>query len=105
MWRRRPVPRAALTLAVGLLAAGIALAVGATGVLDELELKTVDKRFEVRGDRSAPRDVVVLGMGESTLAHLGKQTPYPRSIHARVIDALRRAGAAVIAYDVEFSDP
>jgi hypothetical protein len=36
MWRRRPVPRAALTLAVGLLAAGIAIAVGATGVLDRL---------------------------------------------------------------------
>jgi hypothetical protein len=32
MWRRRPVPRGALTLAVGPLAAGIAIAVGATGV-------------------------------------------------------------------------
>ena len=32
MWRRRPVPRTALTVAVGLLAAGIALVVGALGL-------------------------------------------------------------------------
>src|SRR5215216_7941549 len=105
MWRRRPVPRAALTLAVGLLAAGIAIAVGATGVLDRLELSSVDERFVVRGKQPSPKDVVILGMGESTLASLGRQTPYPRSLHARAIDALVHAGARAIAYDVEFSDP
>jgi adenylate cyclase len=105
MWRRRPVPRAALTLAVGLLAAGIAIAVGATGVLDRLELSSVDERFVLRGKQPSPKDVVILGMGESTLASLGRQTPYPRSFHARAIDALVHAGAGAIAYDVEFSDP
>ena len=104
MWRRRPGPRAALTIAVGLLAAGIALAVGATGVLDELELKSVDERFQLRGNESPPRDVVVVGIGDTTLRKVHAQV-LPRSLHGRAIDTLLRAGARVVAYDVEFTDP
>jgi adenylate cyclase len=104
MWRRRPVPRAALTLAVGLLAAGIALAVGATGVLDQLELNSVDQRFAVRGKQPDPKDVVVVGLDDATLRRVHAQV-LPRSLHARVIDALLRAKARVVAYDIEFSDP
>ena len=104
MWRRRPVPRAALTLAVGLLAAGIAIAVGATGVLDRLELSSVDERFALRGTQPAPEDVVVVGLDDADLRRVHSQV-LPRSLHARVIDNLLRAGARVVAYDIEFSDP
>jgi adenylate cyclase len=104
MWRRRPVPRAALTIAVGLLAAGIALGVGATGVLDQLELNSVDQRFAVRGTQPAPKDVVVVGLDDATLRRVHAQV-LPRSLHGRVIDELLRAGARVVAYDIEFSDP
>lgn len=31
--------------------------------------------------------------------------PWPRSEHAKVVDALRRAGASTIAFDVDFSTP
>jgi adenylate cyclase len=103
MWRRRPVPRAALTIAVGLLAAGIALVVGATGVLDRLELNSVDQRFVVRGNQPDPRDVVVVGINEQTLKALPYNWPFPRSLHARVINNLLRDGARVVAYDIEFS--
>jgi adenylate cyclase len=104
MWRRRPVPRAALTLAVGLLAAGIAIAVGATGVLDRLELSSVDERFAIRGTQTEPKDVVVVGLDDADLRRVHSQV-LPRSLHARVIDNLLRAGARVVAYDIEFSDP
>jgi adenylate cyclase len=104
MWRRRPVPRAALTLAVGLLAAGIAIAVGATGVLDRLELSSVDERFALRGTQPEPNDVVVVGLDDADLRRVGSPV-LPRSLHARVIDNLLRAGARVVAYDIEFSDP
>src|SRR6478752_5096158 len=105
MWRRRPVPRTALTIAVGLLAAGIALVVGATGLLDDLELQTVDKRFDIRGTQPPPKGVVVVGIDDQSLADIGLRTPYPRSLHAKVIDNLRKAGAGSIDYDIEFSDP
>jgi adenylate cyclase len=104
MWRRRPVPRAARTLAVGLLAAGIALAVGATGVLDQVELQSVDKRFAIRGKQQVPDDVVVVGIDDKTFVDLRRRFPFPRSLHARVIDELTRAGAAAVAYDVQFSE-
>ena len=86
MRRRRPVPRTALTIAVGLLAAGIALVVGATGLLDDLELQTVDKRFDIRGTQPPPKGVVVVGIDDQSLADIGLRTPYPRSLHAKVID-------------------
>ena len=104
MWRRRPVPRTALTIAVGLLAAGIALVVGATGLLDDLELQTVDKRFDIRGTQPPSKGVVVVGLDDQSLADIGLRTPYPRSLHAKVIDNLRKAGAGSIDYDIEFSD-
>jgi adenylate cyclase len=105
MWRRRPVPRAALTLAVGLVAAGIALAAGATGPIRQLELDSVDQRFAVRGNQPEPRDVVVVGINEQTLKALPFNWPFPRSLHARVIRNLLRAGARVVAYDLEFAAP
>jgi adenylate cyclase len=94
-------PRALL---VGGLAAVVALAAQATGLLERPEAALVDQRYSVRGSE-APRDVVVVGIDEDDLARLGRQWPLPRSLHARAIDALRRAGARTIAYDVQFSEP
>ena len=97
--------RAGITLAVGVLAAVVALIVGEIAAVQRLELKAVDARFTIRGNQGAPKDVVILGIDESTLDRLNRQTPYPRSVHAGVIDTLRRDGAAAIGYDIEFSDP
>ncbi len=102
--RRRRL-RVALIVAIGVLGAAIGLAVHATGALDGLEDRTVDARFAVRGDRDPPRDVVVVAIDEQTLAELGLQWPYPRSLHADAIRRLTRAGARVIAYDIQFSEP
>jgi adenylate cyclase len=97
--------RAGVTLGVGVVAAAVALILGGTGVLDRLELNSVDERFAIRGDQPPPKDVVLVGIDDRTLDTINRQTPYPRSFHAKVIDALRRAGAAAIAYDIEFSNP
>ena len=40
-----------------------------------------------------------------TFNELRTQWPFPRSDHAKVISRLKRAGAAVIAYDVQFTEP
>jgi adenylate cyclase len=95
-------PARALTLAVGLLAAGIAIAVGATGVLD-LELTSVDERFALCGTQREPEEVEVVGLDDADLKRVDSPV-LPRSLHARVIDHLLRAGARVVAYDIEFSD-
>jgi adenylate cyclase len=85
-----------------------ALGVGAlaqeTDVLRRVELNTVDMRFDLRGERVPPPDVVVVGVDDVTFDRLGLQWPLPRSRHGRVIDRLHKAGAAVIAYDIQFTE-
>jgi adenylate cyclase len=76
-----------------------------TDALRALEVRTVDARFSVRGTERPAAEVAVVGIDEQTLADLQPlRTPYPRSLHARVIDRLRRDGARVIAYDLEFTE-
>jgi adenylate cyclase len=94
-----------LFLGVGLAAVGLALGASRAHLLRGLELGSVDLRFSVRGDRTPPRDVVLVQIDNEALDGLGLRWPFPRSVHARVIDHLREAGARVIAYDVIFSAP
>lgn len=53
----------------------------------------------------APEDIVIVAIDEPSLAEIGKQLPWPRSIHAKLIDVLKREGASVIGFDILFSEP
>jgi adenylate cyclase len=81
-----------------------ALALHATGALNPLELQTVDARFDARGTQPKPADVAVVAIDATTFSETGQQFPFPRSMHAKVIDRLRADGAKVIAYDVQFTE-
>lgn len=99
--RRRLV--VTLYAAVALTTAAVVLAFWAGEVLRSTELETVDARFALRGEHGAP-DVVVVGIDARTFGEV-KRFPFRRTLHARVIDRIRRAGAKVIAYDVQFTEP
>jgi adenylate cyclase len=105
--RRRSFRRLALVLFVvnAVILTGLALAAYALDVLDGPELDTVDARFEIRGDLGAPEDVVLVEIDDVTFDELDRSWPFPRSLHARAIHELRRAGARVIAYDIQFTEP
>jgi adenylate cyclase len=90
---------------MAVLAAAVGLVADATHALRGIELQSVDLRFSLRGDRPTPKNVVVVGVDDQTLDRLNSQWPYLRGMHARVIDHLRRDGAKVIGYDVEFTTP
>jgi adenylate cyclase len=93
----------ARTLAAALIVGAVAAAAQLLGVGRELELRTVDLRFDVRGVSSEEPAVVFVRMDGASLRHLRRASyPLPRSVHARVIDELRGAGARAIAYDVSF---
>jgi adenylate cyclase len=96
--------RRAGVLAVALVAAAVALAGHLTGVLDRIEGDSIDARFELRGHQPH-HDVTVVAIDDRTFDELGVRWPFRRSLHARVIDQLRRAGARQIAYDVQFTEP
>jgi adenylate cyclase len=90
-------------LAVGLLSAGVALALYAPDALRRFELQTVDARFSLRGERPPDDDIVVVAIDAQSFEVVGRY-PFPRSAHGRVIDNLNRAGADVIGYDVQFTE-
>lgn len=86
---------------MALVAAVIFLADGFTG----LELKSLDARFRLRGERRAPADVVIVAIDDASFRELQLQWPWPRAVHADLVDALAEMGASVIAFDVLFLEP
>jgi adenylate cyclase len=92
-------------LVAGAIGIAIGLATYATDAFDRLELDSVDTRFAIRGTESAPDDIVVVEIDDATFNELQERWPFPRSLHGRLIDRLRTAGAEQIAYDVQFTEP
>jgi adenylate cyclase len=97
--------RTLLFLGVGLAAVGLALAASRAHVLRGMELGSVDVRFAARGTRAPSSNVVVVQVDDKTLDDLDLRFPFRRSVHARLIDRLHRAGARVIAFDIELRAP
>src|SRR5438045_4227729 len=100
--RRRARLRTTLSIAAGLAAAGVMLGLYALDALKTLELRSVDTRFSVRGKQPQPKDVAVVAIDTKTFNELQKQRPFPRSMHAKVLDNLRKDGAKGVAFDVQF---
>lgn len=49
--------------------------------------------------------IVIVGIDDNSFQVLERQWPWPRSWHAKLIDALKAEGAAVVAFDVIFDQP
>ncbi len=79
------------------------------GPFESVELKTYDWRLSrtARPETANP-DIALVEIDESSLRNLEPNVgrwPWPRMIHGIVIDYLARAGAKLIAYDVNFAEP
>lgn len=94
-------PQVFLGLLVGL--ASWLFQVGPAG--RAFEQKGLDLLFMLRGGGPVPEELVIVAIDEPSFQDLGLQWPWPRSLHARLIDRLRAAGARVIAFDVIFAEP
>jgi adenylate cyclase len=103
--RRNRRLRTTLLLAAMVVVVGSVFALDRTHVLQRLESTTVNERFNIRGQQKPPSNVVVIAIDTKTFQDLNVRWPFRRSYHARAIRNLSRAGAKVIAYDVEFSEP
>lgn len=98
----RPIKRIAWTLAIVLIsaAAGMTLNWRAPGI----DRYTRDWLMRARGPIPAPDDIAIVAIDEPSIARFGR-FPWPRSVLAKVIDALSIAKAKVIAVDVLFTEP
>jgi CHASE2 domain-containing sensor protein len=98
-------PRVRTLLAVAAIAAGIATAAELTGAVHGLEGDSLRLRFEAREQPPRPDDVAVVAIDDRTFGDLKAQWPFKRSLHGKAIEALRKAGARVVVYDVQFTEP
>jgi adenylate cyclase len=102
--RRARKLRTVLLLAGAVVVVGAALALDLTNALQRLEYTSVNERFNIRGRQAPPDDVVVVAIDDKSFEELNVRWPFRRTLHARVIRNLTRAGAKVIAYDVQFTE-
>jgi len=72
--------------------------------IQNLELRSLDLRFQLRGPRPHDPRISIIGIDENTLRRVGSY-PIARNQYARLIDRLREAGARVVAFDVTFPSP
>lgn len=69
--------------------------------LQDIEQRTLDARFEVRGKRPVDPRIVIVGIDNKTLQQIGSY-PLPRSNYAVLVQDLKKSGARVIGFDVTF---
>src|SRR6185503_1222062 len=94
-WSRR------LSLALALLVALSAALLSSAGLFGPIEDGLTVTRSEMLS-RGPTGQIAVVEIDARSIAQL-RTWPWPRNYHARVVRELSRAGASVIAFDVDFS--
>ena len=102
------VRKAAAGLLIGMCAAGLVLALTNLEAFHTVELKTYDWRLTRTADPSTARtDIALVEIDEYSLRNLQQHAgrwPWPRVVHASLIDYLNRGKPKLIVYDVLFAD-
>jgi adenylate cyclase len=72
--------------------------------MQRAEWATLDARFQIRGKRSPHPDIAIIQVDEPSLKAL-KQWPWPRSVHAALIEKLSAHPPKALMFDIFFLDP
>ncbi len=101
-------PHAAIAVVVTAIGLGIFAYSGIGGnqragflFLQDIEQRTLDLRFALRGKRAADPRIVIVGIDDKTLQTIGSY-PLPRSNYALLVRQLKQSGASVVGFDVTF---
>lgn len=92
-------------ICIGLICGLIAFIFYLTPPGQLLELKGYDLLHDIRPDSPQPAEIVLVTIDEPSFSELQLQWPWPRSLHARLIDLLTEAGASAVGFDILFSEP
>ena len=107
-FRRRR--RVVLLLGIAIVASGLSLLIRSNHFLRRPEQQAIDARFQIRGaEPGRTAGFVIVGIDGRTFSDFNNQGlhsnwPLLRRYDARVIDRLRRAGAKLIAFDLQFTE-
>ena len=103
-WTRATASRAA-PLAACALALLLVWAASFSRPWHALEFKTFDVLTALTAPRRSTLPVVILAIDEPTFQELRQAWPFPRSVHAALLQRLHGEGAAAVGLDVVFADP
>jgi adenylate cyclase len=96
-------------LGLGVSAALLAFALGRTPFARTIELKTYDWRMRQTADPSRARtDIAIVDIDDSSLRALAPffgRWPWPRVVHAHLLNFLARAKPKAVIYDILFLEP
>ncbi len=94
--------------------AGIALGVGVAAILfeglsfvEEFDFKVSDQFLRLKGRKTPPPGVVVIAIDEPSYKELNVSfdKPWPRKLHAEMLNRLKEFGAKRVVFDVLFTGP
>ncbi|MXN46814.1 CHASE2 domain-containing protein [Shinella kummerowiae] len=100
-WSRRSRRLALLTLAV----IGLVTALAQFPAWSLADLRAFDYLSTIDDPRPPADSPIVVAIDEPSLADINAQWPWPRDLHARLVESLRRAGARAIGLDIIFAEP
>jgi adenylate cyclase len=75
------------------------------GFFEGLQRQWVDTNFDIRGKQAAPKDVVLVAIDPVSFDELQLRWPFPRSLHAKLLDTIRSGDPKAVAFDVQFTEP
>jgi len=99
--RRRVALRRSLLFAS--LAWLVVTVVHLSGILDGLDLKTLDWRFRLRGERAPSDSIALVCLDDVTIRGYGTW-PIPRDAYALLLAALGEGGARAVGIDLQLPD-
>jgi adenylate cyclase len=102
--RRRRLGVLPLCALLALLFAALHLGLSALPAFRELETTVFDLQLRLRGPLPPGPDVAIVVVDEKSVTALGRW-PLSRERYAALVEALRRAGARVVGFDILFAEP
>ncbi len=103
---QKPPKRRFLSLLIlSAIAVIFAVVLASVSVFRSLQLKTINSLFELRGTLT-PVDttIVIIAIDDQSIKSLPAKMPYPRSYYATLLRNLKRAGARLVIFDIEFTE-
>jgi adenylate cyclase len=94
-----------LCLSIALVWAVIGVTISMLTPWQMIELRVFDRLTVATAEHASKFPITVVGIDEESFAKLQLQWPWPRRVHAELINRLSAAGAAVIVFDIVFSEP
>jgi adenylate cyclase len=102
MRARLPSPEVLLAAAVLLVVALLCSTLPAWQALDR---KAFDAMTVATAPGESKQPIVIVAIDEASMRAIGKQWPWPRSLHGELVQRISGAGAAAIALDLLMAEP